>query len=83
VDVDTGIVNEFAVNRGRSTGPASYLEVAGLERPVAVRFDPEGTSLYIVDFGVLRMDGATAQPQLGTGALWRASASRSSALVQR
>jgi hypothetical protein len=25
----------------------------GLERPVAVRFDPGGTSLYVVDFGVM------------------------------
>ena len=69
-NVRTGVIEDFAVNRGKTNGPASRLGTAGLERPVAVRFDPAGTSLYVVDFGVLTM-GATPQPRTGTGALWR------------
>jgi hypothetical protein len=41
-----------------------------MERPVAVRFDPAGTALYVVDFGVMTI-GGSPRPQLGTGVLWR------------
>jgi len=70
VNVRTGVIEDFAVNRGKTNGPASRLGIGGLERPVAVRFDPSGASLYVVDFGVLTM-GGTPQPRAGTGALWR------------
>src|SRR3546814_10769103 len=40
VDVATGVVHDFAVNRGELQGPASWGNHGGLERPVAVRFDP-------------------------------------------
>src|SRR3546814_18149934 len=56
VDVATGVVHDFAVNRGELQGPASWGNHGGLERPVAVRFDPAGTALYVVDFGVLTYD---------------------------
>ena len=71
VDVATGRIEEFASNEGPRNGPASRLGSGGLERPVAVRFDPDGTSLYVVDFGVLRMEGPQPQPMPGTGVLWR------------
>jgi glucose/arabinose dehydrogenase len=71
VDVATGVVTDFAVNRGATNGPASVLGGGGLERPIAARFDPAGTALYVVDFGVLMMRGATSVPQEGTGVLWR------------
>jgi len=64
------VIEDFAVNRGKTNGPASRLGTGGLERPVAVRFDPAGTSLYVVDFGVMTM-GASPQPRTGTGVLWR------------
>src|SRR5436190_8545943 len=70
VNVHTGVIEDFAVNRGKTNGPASRLGTGGLERPVAVRFDPTGTSLYVVDFGVLTM-GSSPQPRTGTGVLWR------------
>jgi glucose/arabinose dehydrogenase len=70
VDVRTGVTEDFATNRGKTNGPASRLGTAGLERPVAARFDPAGTALYVVDFGVMTM-GAKPQPVLGTGVLWR------------
>jgi glucose/arabinose dehydrogenase len=76
VEVASGVVHDFAVNRG--AGPASRLGGGGLERPVAVRFSPSGDALYVVDFGVMTT-GERPSPRLGTGVLWRitrASAAR-------
>jgi glucose/arabinose dehydrogenase len=70
VDVRNGVVEDFAVNRSPSNGPASKLGTAGLERPVAARFDPDGRALYIVDFGVLSQL-PDAKPKEKTGVLWR------------
>jgi hypothetical protein len=52
-------------------GPASRVGGAGLERPIAARFDPSGTALYVVDFGVLTMSATGSTPYEGTGVLWR------------
>lgn len=71
VDVTNGMIRDFAVNRGKTNGPASWVGVGGLERPVAVRFDPNGSALYVVDFGVMTMSGKTPVPQKKTGVLWR------------
>lgn len=71
VDVEAGVVHEFAVNRGKTNGPASRIGGGGLERPVAVRFDRAGRALYVVDFGVMSMTAHGPSPQKGTGALWR------------
>jgi glucose/arabinose dehydrogenase len=70
VEPDTGVIRDFAVNRGADLGPASKLGTGGLERPVAVRFDPSGDALYVVDFGVMTV-GDQPQPRPGTGVLWR------------
>lgn len=77
VDIKTGAVHDFAVNAGDVNGPASKLGRGGLERPVAVRFDPEGTSLYVVDFGVLLQSAKGSTPQKETGVLWRVTKERS------
>jgi glucose/arabinose dehydrogenase len=71
VDPKTGVVDDFATNRGSEPGPASRLHTGGLERPVAVRFDAAGTSLYVVDFGILSMTETGPAPQESTGALWK------------
>jgi glucose/arabinose dehydrogenase len=71
VDLGTGVIQEFAVNRGRQNGPASRIGGGGLERPIAVRFDPSGSALYVVDFGVMTMTRQGAQPRTETGVLWR------------
>jgi glucose/arabinose dehydrogenase len=71
VELATGAVEDFAVNRGDANGPASRLGRGGLERPVAARFDPGGAALYVVDFGVLTMDAGGSHPVAETGALWR------------
>ena len=69
VDVNNGTIDTFATNRGK--GPASRLRRGGLERPTALKFTPDGSALYVVDFGVMTMtkDGPAARPR--TGVLWR------------
>ena len=71
VDVGNGLIQEFAVNKGRQGGPASKIGGNGLERPVAARFNPAGNALYVVDFGVMLQSKKGARPQQGTGVLWR------------
>jgi glucose/arabinose dehydrogenase len=73
VDVETGIIQDFAINRGKSNGPASWLGNGGLERPVAARFSPDGSALYVVDFGVITTEGGRPEPRTETGVLWRIS----------
>lgn len=71
VDVETGVLEDFAVNRGKTNGPASRVGGGGLERPVAVRFDREGRALYVVDFGVMLENRKGSMPLPGTGVLWK------------
>jgi glucose/arabinose dehydrogenase len=71
VNVHTGAVEDFMVNHGHKTGPASLLKNGGIERPIAARFSPDGRSLYVVDFGVMTMSEEGPHPIRGTGALWR------------
>jgi hypothetical protein len=71
VDVSTGRIEDFMVNRGHDNGPASRVGGQGLERPVAARFDPRGEALYVVDFGVMVMGEKGPRPQQDTGVLWR------------
>jgi glucose/arabinose dehydrogenase len=70
VDPATGLIEDFAVNR-KDKGPASKIGGGGLERPVAVRFDPAGDALYVVDFGVMTIGPQGPEPRPGTGVLWR------------
>ena len=71
VDVGTGVINDFAANKGRKNGPASWLKKGGLERPIAARFNPSGTALYIADFGAMQTgrDGPVPLPK--TGVVWK------------
>jgi glucose/arabinose dehydrogenase len=71
VETGTGVIETFAVNKGRTVGPASLIESGGLERPVAVKFNPAGDALYVVDFGVLTQTKKKSHPRKGTGVLWR------------
>lgn len=70
-DPRTGVVEDFAVNRGYRTAPASKLGSGGLERPIAVRFNRAGTELWIVDYGVVTTGKRGPVPHKGTGAVWR------------
>lgn len=71
VDPETGIIDDFAANLVRKNGPASWVRSGGLERPVAVRFNPVGDALYIVDFGIVQMDHKGAHPVERTGVIWK------------
>ena len=71
VNVKEGIIEDFAVNFGRHNGPASKIGGGGLERPIAVRFSPDGNALYVVDFGVMTENHRGDHPRTGTGVLWR------------
>jgi glucose/arabinose dehydrogenase len=71
VNIENGVIEDFAVNKGRKDGPASKVGGGGLERPVAARFNPAGDALYVVDFGVMTHDKKGAHPVPGTGVLWR------------
>ena len=76
VDVRSGLIEEFAVNKGRKTGPASKTGGHGFERPVAARFAPAGNALYVVDFGVMTHSKKGAQPRPGSGVVWRITPER-------
>lgn len=73
VNVETGVIRDFAVNRGKRNGPATWLGKGGLERPLSVRFNPAGDALYIADFGVMEMSEKSPQPKLNTGVIWKIS----------
>jgi glucose/arabinose dehydrogenase len=70
-NIETGVINDFAVNKGKRNGPASWLKQGGLERPVSVKFDQPGTALYVVDFGILKTDKEGSHPQANTGMIWK------------
>lgn len=71
VNVGTGVIRDFAVNKGKRNGPATWLKKSGLERPVSVKFDPKGEALYVVDFGIVRMTAKGPQPEVKTGVIWK------------
>lgn len=71
VNVESGIVEDFAVNSARKNGPASLLKTGGLERPVSVKFNPAGDVLYIVDFGIMTMSEEGPKPLTETGVVWK------------
>ena len=71
VDPQSGVIEDFAVNKGKINGPASMLGTGGLERPVAARFSPDGRSLFVVDFGIVTASADGAEPVKGTGVLWK------------
>ncbi|WP_339868987.1 glucose dehydrogenase [uncultured Algoriphagus sp.] len=71
VDVELGIVKDFALNKGNKNGPASQLKKGGLERPIAVKFHPDGKSLYVVDFGIIDTSGKGTVSRKGTGVVWK------------
>jgi glucose/arabinose dehydrogenase len=71
VDTETGVVTDFAVNKGRKNGPASYQNAGGFERPVSLKFNESGDALYVVDFGVMRVTKKGSYPEKNTGVIWK------------
>jgi glucose/arabinose dehydrogenase len=70
VDMQTGQVEDFAVNR--IAGPASKLPHEGFERPSHCQFGPDGM-LYVVDWGEIEIapEAGGVRMQQETGSLWR------------
>ncbi|MBC5992843.1 PQQ-dependent sugar dehydrogenase [Pontibacter cellulosilyticus] len=77
VNVENGVITDFAANKGKKTAPASKLNTGGLERPVSVKFSPDGQSLYIVDFGIMETGDNGPEPKLKTGVIWKITKNRS------
>ncbi len=71
VNINSGVIQDFAVNKGRKNGPATRFKRGGLERPVSVKFDPSGKAMYIADFGIMRLTKKSVQPQVKTGVIWK------------
>jgi glucose/arabinose dehydrogenase len=64
VDTVTGQIRDFLVN------PHGEANKKGPIRPVAAVFNPNGDSLYVIDFGILG-SVTGGKPQRNTGAIWR------------
>lgn len=72
VNPKNGVVDNFAINKGRGNGPATFLKTGGLERPVSVYFSRNNDALYIVDFGILTVSkDKGARPREKTGVIWK------------
>ena len=81
VDPKTGVIADFISNKGEKNGPASLLKTGGIERPNAVRFDPSGREMYVVDFGEITADEHGVKPVRGTGMVWRVMRRKEGAIV--
>jgi glucose/arabinose dehydrogenase len=68
VNVDDHQVREFV--RNTQEGPTGGNKDAGLERPVDVKFGPDG-AMYILDFGQMEMKGGREKVGGGTGRVFR------------
>src|SRR5207248_6410770 len=67
-----GVINDFAVNKGKEAGPGTKECNGGLERPVDCRFNCDGSVLYVVDFGVMTtLERNKPTPYRETGVIWR------------
>ncbi len=64
-----GTAEDFV--RNPQPGPASAHGTGGIERPVDCKFTPDGTSLYVLDFGLSPPDEAEHLSYGHTGVLWR------------
>jgi glucose/arabinose dehydrogenase len=70
VDPDKGQVRDFIRNTSGKPRSESGGNIALLERPIDVKFAPDG-SLYILDFGQMEMRGGIAHLVPGTGQIFR------------
>ena len=71
VNPHNGVIQDFAVNKGKEAGPASKEGGGGLERPIDCRFNSCGDTLYVADFGVMTRSEKGPRPYRETGVLWR------------
>lgn len=69
VNIQTGEVEDFVSNKEK--GPGSAASGGGLERPVSVSFSPDGSALYVVDFGKMVLSPIGPDPERESGAVWK------------
>ncbi len=69
-DLRTGQVHDFLVSLKPVYGGT------GPQRPVDVKFNPDGDALYVLDFGALSGNLAGAIPYAQSGMLWRVTPAR-------
>lgn len=71
VNLANGVAQDFVINKGREAGPGSKEGNGGIERPIDVRFNNDGSLLYVADFGVMTTASGGPTPYPGTGVVWR------------
>lgn len=77
LDLSTLQVEPFFRAATEALGPKGFEHVAtaGPKRPIAVMFSPDGTALFVVDFGAMAefptAVGPSPRPFPGTSAVWR------------
>ncbi|AHM60701.1 NHL repeat containing protein [Flammeovirgaceae bacterium 311] len=71
VNVKQGTAEPFMHNQ--NMGPASTWGTGGIERPVSCKFSPDGTNLYVLDFGHVRLTKGSMFAFAHTGVLWKIS----------
>ena len=66
-------------------GSQATIEDSGSTNRTGMRvtFDREGHALYVVDFGVLTVNGSHVAPRQGTGVLWRITRTSTAAQARR
>ena len=69
VNIRDGSVHDFASNN--VPGPSYINQTKGLDRPSDVVFSPDGTSMYIVDWGASTITDEGLKLTPLTGAVWR------------
>jgi sugar lactone lactonase YvrE len=69
LNTKTGKAEDFFTNH--QPGPASYYGTGGLERPVSCKFHPDGKSLYVLDFGTVRVTTGYMLAFAHTGVIWK------------
>lgn len=70
VDLDNRRVEDFVLNTQQRPASALGRGVVALERPIDVKFGPDG-AMYILDFGRLQMRGGTEKITPRSGRLFR------------
>lgn len=75
IDPATRETTPFLSNKVKGPDGKEYVTTAGPRHPVEAKFSPDGTSLYVVDIGVIGFALAGAGPfpvpAPGTGVIWR------------
>lgn len=70
ISVDERQISDFIVNTQRLPASKIGRGVIALERPIDVKFGPDG-SMYILDFGVMRMKDGKMDVKTGTGRIFK------------